>query len=61
MNISNGEAARKLGQTKDLVTLKWDALNIILVNAVINGCFGVGTTNALGGSSIVLSDNDTGF
>ncbi|EEV8853350.1 phage tail protein [Escherichia coli] len=46
--------------TKDLMTLKWDALNI-LVNAVINGCFGVGTTNALGGSSIVLGDNDTGF
>ncbi|HDB9890368.1 TPA: tail fiber protein [Escherichia coli] len=46
--------------TKDLMTLKWDALNI-LVNAVINGSFGVGTTNALGGSSIVLGDNDTGF
>ncbi|EPL0049858.1 tail fiber protein [Escherichia coli] len=46
--------------TKDLMTLKWDALNI-LVNAVINGSLGVGTTNALGGSSIVLGDNDTGF
>ncbi|HCD8399020.1 TPA: tail fiber protein [Escherichia coli] len=46
--------------TKDLMTLKWYALNI-LVNAVINGSLGVGTTNALGGSSIVLGDNDTGF
>ncbi|WP_175616441.1 phage tail protein [Escherichia coli] len=46
--------------TKDLMTLKWDALNI-LVNAVINGSLGVGTTNVLGGSSIVLGDNDTGF
>ncbi|EHH0249311.1 phage tail protein [Escherichia coli] len=46
--------------TKDLMTLKWDALNI-LVNAVINGSLGVGSTNALGGSSIVLGDNDTGF
>ncbi|HCX4225219.1 TPA: tail fiber protein [Escherichia coli] len=46
--------------TKDLMTLKWDALNI-LVNSVINGSLGVGTTNALGGSSIVLGDNDTGF
>ncbi|EHQ8618388.1 phage tail protein [Escherichia coli] len=46
--------------TKDLMTLKWDALNI-LVNAVINGSVGIGTTNALGGSSIVLGDNDTGF
>ncbi|WP_334284113.1 tail fiber protein [Escherichia coli] len=45
---------------KDLMTLKWDALNI-LVNAVINGSLGVGTTNALGGNSIVLGDNDTGF
>ncbi|HDQ1235743.1 phage tail protein [Escherichia coli] len=52
--------SRKSTTTKDLMTLKWDALNI-LVNAVINGCFGVGTTNALGGSSIVLGDNDTGF
>ncbi len=46
--------------TKDLMTLKWDAINI-LVNAVINGSLGVGSTNALGGSSIVLGDNDTGF
>ncbi|HFI6274376.1 TPA: prophage tail fiber N-terminal domain-containing protein [Escherichia coli] len=46
--------------TKDLMTLKWDALNI-LVNAVINGSLGVGSTNALGGSSIVLGDNNTGF
>ncbi|EOX5451737.1 phage tail protein [Escherichia coli] len=52
--------SRKSTTTKDLMTLKWDALNI-LVNTVINGCFGVGTTNALGGSSIVLGDNDTGF
>ena len=52
--------SRQSTKTKDLMTLKWDALNI-LVNAVINGCFGVGTTNALGGSSIVLGDNDTGF
>ena len=59
MNISNGEAAGA-PQLKDLMTLKWDALNI-LVNAVINGSLGVGTTNALGGSSIVLGDNDTGF
>ncbi|EKJ5406046.1 phage tail protein, partial [Escherichia coli] len=42
--------SRQSTTTKDLMTLKWDALNI-LVNAVINGCFGVGTTNALGGSS----------
>ncbi|EGP4624620.1 TPA: phage tail protein [Escherichia coli] len=52
--------SRQSTTTKDLMTLKWDALNI-LVNTVINGCFGVGTTNALGGSSIVLGDNDTGF
>ncbi|HFP1496492.1 TPA: phage tail protein, partial [Escherichia coli] len=52
--------SRKSTTTKDLMTLKWDALNI-LVNAVINGSLGVGTTNALGGSSIVLGDNDTGF
>ncbi|MWK94711.1 phage tail protein [Escherichia coli] len=52
--------SRQSTTTKDLMMLKWDALNI-LVNAVINGCFGVGTTNALGGSSIVLGDNDTGF
>ncbi|HFP3794608.1 TPA: phage tail protein, partial [Escherichia coli] len=48
------------GELKDLMTLRWDILNI-LVNAVINGSLGVGTTNALGGSSIVLGDNDTGF
>ncbi|EFB2249401.1 phage tail protein, partial [Escherichia coli] len=48
------------GRVKDLMNLKWDSLNI-LVNAVINGCLGIGTTNALGGSSIVLGDNDTGF
>ncbi|EID8358837.1 tail fiber protein [Escherichia coli] len=52
--------SRRSTTTKDLMTLKWDALNI-LVNAVINGSLGVGTTNALGGSSIVLGDNDTGF
>ncbi|EFE8218148.1 phage tail protein [Escherichia coli] len=52
--------SRQSTTTKELMTLKWDALNI-LVNAVINGCFGVGTKNALGGSSIVLGDNDTGF
>ncbi|HCN6423339.1 TPA: tail fiber protein [Escherichia coli] len=52
--------SKKSTTTKDLMTLKWDALNI-LVNAVINGSLGVGTTNALGGSSIVLGDNDTGF
>ena len=52
--------SRHAGTTKDLMTLKWDALNI-LVNAVINGSLGVGTTNALGGSSIALGDNDTGF
>ncbi|ELW2753444.1 phage tail protein [Escherichia coli O26] len=52
--------SRQITTTKDLMTLKWDALNI-LVNAVINGSLGVGTTNALGGSSIVLGDNDTGF
>ncbi|EGE0415495.1 phage tail protein, partial [Escherichia coli] len=51
--------SRQSTTTKDLMTLKWDALNI-LVNAVINGSLGVGTTNALGGSSIVLGDNDTG-
>ncbi|ELI4223616.1 tail fiber protein [Salmonella enterica] len=52
--------SRQSTTTKDLMTLKWDALNI-QVNAVINGSLGVGTTNALGGSSIVLGDNDTGF
>ncbi|HDS7278383.1 TPA: tail fiber protein [Escherichia coli] len=52
--------SRQSTTAKDLMTLKWDALNI-LVNAVINGSLGVGTTNALGGSSIVLGDNDTGF
>ncbi len=52
--------SRQSTTTKDLMTLKWDALNI-LVNAVINGSLGVGTTNALGGSSIVFGDNDTGF
>ncbi|HGE3814359.1 TPA: phage tail protein [Escherichia coli] len=52
--------SRQSTTTKDLMTLKWDALNI-LVNAVINGSLGVGTTNALGGSSIVLGDNNTGF
>ncbi|HDS0419494.1 TPA: tail fiber protein [Escherichia coli] len=52
--------SRQSTTTKDLMTLKWDALNI-LVNAVINGSLGVGTTNALGDSSIVLGDNDTGF
>ncbi|HFO6278155.1 TPA: tail fiber protein [Escherichia coli] len=52
--------SRQSATTKDLMTLKWNALNI-LVNAVINGSLGVGTTNALGGSSIVLGDNDTGF
>ncbi|ETZ15657.1 tail fiber protein [Salmonella enterica] len=52
--------SKQITTTKDLMTLKWDALNI-LVNAVINGSLGVGTTNALGGSSIALGDNDTGF
>ncbi|HFH2164954.1 TPA: tail fiber protein [Shigella flexneri] len=52
--------SRQSTTTKDLMTLKWDVLNI-LVNAVINGSLGVGSTNALGGSSIVLGDNDTGF
>ncbi|ELD0485762.1 phage tail protein [Escherichia coli] len=46
--------------TKDLMTLKWDILNI-LVNAVINGSVGIGVQNALGGNSIVLGDSDTGF
>ncbi len=44
--------SRQSTTTKDLMTLKWDALNI-LVNAVINGSLGVGTTNALGGSSSI--------
>ncbi|EPM3700238.1 phage tail protein [Escherichia coli] len=52
--------SRQSTTTKDLMNLKWDALNI-LVNAVINGSLGVGSTNALGGSSIVLGDNGTGF
>ncbi|EKA9273145.1 tail fiber protein [Salmonella enterica] len=52
--------SRQSTTTKDLMTLKWDALNI-LVNAVINGSLGIGTTNALGGKSIVIGDNDTGF
>ncbi|SPZ79948.1 tail fiber protein [Shigella dysenteriae] len=59
MNISN-ETPPRWRRVKDLMNLKWDTLNI-LVNAVINGCLGIGTTNALGGSSIVLGDNDTGF
>lgn len=29
--------------------------------AVINGGVGLGVANALGGNSIVLGDNDTGF
>ncbi|MBA8354111.1 tail fiber domain-containing protein (plasmid) [Escherichia coli] len=29
--------------------------------ATINGALGIGTTNALGGNSITLGDNDTGF
>ncbi|ENC0678699.1 phage tail protein, partial [Escherichia coli] len=45
---------------KELMNLKWDSLNI-LVNAVINGCLGIGTTNALGGNSIAFGDNDTGL
>ncbi|HHI2037558.1 TPA: phage tail protein, partial [Escherichia coli] len=48
------------GQLKELMNLKWDSLNI-LVNAVINGCLGIGTTNALGGNSIAFGDNDTGL
>ncbi|HBE5783643.1 phage tail protein [Escherichia fergusonii] len=52
--------SRQSTTTKDLMTLKWDVLNI-LVNAVINGSLGIGVTNALGGNSIVLGDNDTGF
>ncbi|WP_454741041.1 phage tail protein [Citrobacter freundii] len=46
--------------TKDLMTLKLGLLNV-LVGAVINGSLGIGTTNALGGNSIALGDNDTGF
>ncbi|MFV4834742.1 hypothetical protein ACNJNY_00665 [Citrobacter freundii] len=46
--------------TKDLMTLKLGLLNV-LVDAVINGSLGIGTTNALGGNSIALGDNDTGF
>lgn len=46
--------------TKDLMTLKFGLLNV-LVGAVINGSLGIGTTNALGGNSIALGDNDTGF
>ena len=34
--------SRQSTTTKDLMTLKWDALNI-LVNAVINGSLGVGS------------------
>lgn len=52
--------SRQSTTTKDLMNLKWDVLNV-LVNAVFSGCLGIGTTNALGGSSIVLGDNDTGF
>ncbi|QLN40251.1 tail fiber protein [Escherichia fergusonii] len=52
--------SRQSTTTKDLMTLKWDVLNI-LVNAVINGSLGIWVTNALGGNSIVLGDNDTGF
>ncbi|EFW7771279.1 tail fiber protein, partial [Shigella flexneri] len=48
------------GQLKELMNLKWDSLNI-LVNAVINGCLGIGTTNALGGNSIAFGDNYTGL
>ena len=46
--------------TKDLMTLKFGLLNV-LVGAVINGSLGIGTTNALGGNSIALGDNVTGF
>ncbi len=45
--------SRQSTTTKDLMTLKWDALNI-LVNAVINGSLGVGTTNALGVALLFL-------
>ena len=39
MNISNGKPPGA-PQQKDLMTLKWDVLNI-LVNAVINGSLGL--------------------
>lgn len=46
--------------SKELANLRWDVFNI-LVNAVITGNLGIGTTNALGGHSIVIGDSDTGL
>ncbi|WP_027661994.1 tail fiber protein [Escherichia coli] len=35
--------------------------SILGINAIFSGNLGIGTANALGGNSIVLGDNDTGF
>ncbi|EPC9015730.1 tail fiber protein [Escherichia coli] len=35
--------------------------SIFGINAIFSGNLGIGTANALGGNSIVLGDNDTGF
>lgn len=35
--------------------------SIFGINAIFSGNLGIGTVNALGGNSIVLGDNDTGF
>ncbi|MHC1902277.1 tail fiber domain-containing protein [Escherichia coli] len=35
--------------------------SIFAINSILSGNLGIGTANALGGNSIVLGDNDTGF
>ncbi|EBG5746432.1 phage tail protein [Salmonella enterica subsp. enterica] len=62
--INNGDGYSP-GWRRDFNTVNKpaaDEMGALSVNGGrINGALGIGTDNALGGSSIVLGDNDTGF
>lgn len=62
--VNNGDAYspgwRRAYNTKNKPTAA-DVGALPLSGGQLNGALGIGTTNALGGNSIVLGDNDTGF
>lgn len=62
--VNNGDAYspgwRRAYNTRNKPTAA-DVGALPLSGGQLNGALGIGTTNALGGNSIVLGDNDTGF
>lgn len=62
--VNNGDAYspgwRRAYNTKNKPTAA-DVEALPLSGGQLNGALGIGTTSALGGNSIVLGDNDTGF